>query len=165
MTRVTRASRWWACIVTAMLAATVLVMNPAPARADGKSIQFKRIERCFMRKINAKRVANGRRALAWDRQIGFVARRHAAQIAAERVVRHDFDYTREITGWRRLGQNTGRGNGCDGLFRTFWRSSTHRNNILGRWRYVGVGVVRSGGRIYVQQVFESRSNPGNVYGS
>jgi uncharacterized protein YkwD len=122
-------------------------------------------ERCFIKKINARRRAHGLRALETDPHLGYVARRHARQIGAERRLRHDDNYGQEITGWRRLGQNTGRGEGCDGLFAAFWRSDKHRHNILARWRFIGVGVDRAGGRMYVQQVFEWKGNPGNIYGT
>jgi uncharacterized protein YkwD len=79
-------------------------------------------------------------------------------------VSHDPRLTRKVTRWRSLGQNSGMGKRCRGLFRAFWRSSGHRSNILGRWRFVGVGVRRSNKRLYVQQIFEYRSNPGNIYG-
>jgi hypothetical protein len=43
------------------------------------------------------------------------------------------------------------------------QSSTHRHNILGRYRFMGIGVGNRNGRLYVQQLFESRANPGNIY--
>ncbi len=116
-----------------------------------------------MRKINRKRANRGRRRLHRDRQLGVVARRHARRMADARAMFHDLRLGRKITRWRRLGQNTGRGGACRGLFRAFWRSYHHRGNILGRWRFMGVGTERRGGRIYVQQVFEARRDPGNVW--
>jgi uncharacterized protein YkwD len=68
-----------------------------------------------------------------------------------------------VTRWRSLGENTARGRNCRSLMRAFWRSPGHRANILGRWSFVGVGVARRNGRIYVQQIFESRNDPGNIY--
>lgn len=125
--------------------------------------EFKASERCLMRKINQARRSRGLRALDWDRQIGYVARRHAAAMAAGRGVWHDGALGEKVTRWRRLGQNTGRGGKCRSVFRSFMRSSKHRDNILGRWRHLGVGTTWAGGDLYVQQVFESRRDPGNVY--
>jgi uncharacterized protein YkwD len=116
-----------------------------------------------MHHLNNKRAAHGRRRLYWDKQLGYVARRHAQRIASARSVAHDYDMGSEITRWDRLGQNTGGGRGCKSLSRSFWNSSSHRANILGRWRFVGVGVSWNGGRLYVQQIFEASRNPGNVY--
>ncbi len=152
--------------VSVALASLLLPAGPPVDVADASGrFSFSKPERCFMRKINLQRRAKGLRSLAWDRDLGYVARRHARQIGAERSLRHDYNYGTEITGWRRLGQNTGRGGGCDSLFAAFMRSSSHRHNILGRWRFMGVGVQRAGGRMYVQQVFEWKANPGNVYGT
>lgn len=151
-----------AAIVGVMLALPSPVVDTPEAKA-GSGFSFSDKERCFMKKINEKRKARGLRALRWDVDLGEVARRHARQIASERTLRHDSNYGNEITRWRRLGQNTGIGANCGSLFRSFWNSDKHRSNILGRWRHIGVGVIRSDGRIYVQQVFESRRDPGNIY--
>ena len=117
-----------------------------------------------MRKINRRRAARGLPRLRRDRQIGYVARRHARWMARAGNVAHDGWLTAKVTNWRALGQNSGRGKVCRTLFRAFWRSSLHRRNILGRWRYFAVGARRRRGDLYVQQVFEYRSNPGNIWG-
>jgi uncharacterized protein YkwD len=134
------------------------------ARQSGHNYHFNRMERCFMHKINDRRALKGLRRLAWDKQIGYVARRHAAAMARRALVLHDPRLANEVTHWRALGQNTGGGGRCAVLFRSFWASPGHRSNILGRWRYIGVGARWRRGSLYVQQVFEYRSNPGNVYG-
>lgn len=116
-----------------------------------------------MRKINGRRARNGLSRLDWDAHLIYVARRHASNMAANRVVYHDSSIGQRVTHWRRLGQNTGAGRRCKHLLKSFMHSSVHRTNILGAWRHFGVGVSRSGGRIYVQQIFESRLDPGNIY--
>ena len=116
-----------------------------------------------MRKINKARARQGLVRLERDRQVGVVARRHAKSMANNSSVFHDYNMHQEITHWKALGQNSGAGFGCRSLFRAFMRSSSHRANILGRWRFMGVGVERRNGRIFVQEVFEWRYNPGNVY--
>jgi cysteine-rich secretory family protein len=149
-------------VLIAPLAASIAFSGGDVARARS-SWHFNRKERCFMRKINRARRARGHRALDRDRQAGYVARRHARAMANHGYVFHDADIGRVITRWRRLGQNSGKGSGCRQLFRAFFRSAGHRRNILGRWRHMGVGVVRAGGRVYVQQVFEHRRDPGNIW--
>jgi uncharacterized protein YkwD len=116
-----------------------------------------------MRKINRARRSHGRRSLSWDKQAGFVARRHARAMANHGYVFHDGNVGQVITRWRKLGQNSGKGAGCHGLFRAFMRSPAHRSNVLGRWRHMGVGVDKAGGRVYVQQIFEHRRDPGNIW--
>ena len=124
---------------------------------------FNRAERCLMVRINRIRARHGLRRLDRDKQMGYVARNHARTMGNARSVWHDPDVGWEITRWRRLGQNTGRGRGCKSLTRSFMRSSSHRSQILGRFRFFAVGTERAGGRLYVQQLFESRRDPGNAY--
>lgn len=149
------------------LAATLLAAawaTPTDSNASGRQrYRFKKVEKCMMRKINKRRERRGLRRLDWDRQLGYVARQHAQSMARNRTIYHDGNLGYEITRWRRLGQNVGTGRRCRSLFKAFFRSSPHRHNILGSYRFVGVGSEREGGRIYVHHVFESRRNPGNVY--
>lgn len=132
-------------------------------RSGGSRYHFHNTEKCFMRGINDRRARNGLHRLKWDRQIGYVARRHATSMARSTSVLHDRKLGHEVTHWRALGQNTGRGWRCDSLLEAFWRSSGHRHNILGKWSWMGVGARWRDDRLYVQQVFEYRSNPGNIY--
>lgn len=125
--------------------------------------RFKAAEKCLMKRINQARARRGLRRLEWDRQLGYVARRHANDLASNRDVRHDSRLGSKVTRWHRLGQNTGRGGRCSRLFESFMASSPHRSNIFGRWRYQGVGSKWAGGTLYVQHVFEARRNPGNIY--
>lgn len=116
-----------------------------------------------MRKINRVRARHGLRRFERDKQLGYVARRHANRIARSGSIYHDDGLGWKVTRWRRLAQNTGRGGGCKSLARAFMGSSKHRANILGRFRFFGVGTERAGRYLYVQQIFESRRNPGNAY--
>ena len=143
--------------------ASVVADGGAEPLVGARRYGFNRPEKCLMRKINNARRSRGIRTLDWDRQIGYVARRHAFEMASARSAFHDYQLGQKVTRWRRLGQNTGRGGKCRRIFRSFMQSSTHRANIFGRWRHLGVGATWSGGRLYVQQIFESRLNPGNIY--
>lgn len=165
--RFTSSGKFW--MASFLILPLVLPMAAASAgelddvSRSGSTWKFSSVERCFMERLNNRRAAAGKSRLYWDKQMGYVARRHAQRIASARTVAHDYDMKDEITRWYRLGQNTGGGRGCKGLTRSFWNSDSHRANILGRWKFVAVGAAWSGGRVYVQQIFESRRNPGNVY--
>lgn len=130
---------------------------------SGSAYNFKSAETCFMKKVNRTRQRHGLRALQWDKQMGYVARRHARQMASNHSVYHDGNVGNEVTRWRSLAQNTGRGRTCRSTFRSFMASPPHRANILGRYRFLGVGIEYRGRYVYVQQLFEKRDNPGNVY--
>ena len=48
------------------------------------------------------------------------------------------------------------------LHQAFMDSPAHRENImLNSFRYVGVGVIKSGDRLWVTVTFEAKSNPGS----
>jgi uncharacterized protein YkwD len=151
-------------VLIATIVALLSAQFTSPPEAEGGSgYSFKKAEKCFMRKINKKRARYGLRWIQRDKQLGYVARRHARSMARNSGVWHKGDLGSKVTNWQTLGQNVGRGSRCRRLFRAFWNSSKHRHNIMGKWRFVGVGTEWRSGRLYVHQVFEHRRNPGNVY--
>jgi hypothetical protein len=131
--------------------------------AGGSRYRFRRTERCLMRKINRARSRYGLSRLDRDKQLGYVARRHARRMASSQAVYHDDGVGWKVTRWRRIAQNSGAGAHCRSLARAFFNSSSHRANILGPYRFFGIGTKWCGGRLYAQQLFESRRDPGNVY--
>ena len=150
-------------LVTSFLLAGVVSTTDSEA-SGRRRYSFRRVERCMMKKINKRRIGHGKRKLDWDRQLGYVARKHAVRMARAGTIFHDGRLGSRITRWRRLGDNVGYSrDGCKKLFRAFWSSSPHRHNILGHWRFVGVGSKRRHGRLYVHHIFEARRNPGNIY--
>ncbi|MEA2434774.1 MAG: hypothetical protein QOG54_2231 [Actinomycetota bacterium] len=157
-----------ALLISSVMAVLLVGALPGIGKAHslaggGGGFYFKRSERCLMGKINAIRRNNGRHALNWDKQLGFVARMHANNMASQGGVWHDYSVGQRVTHWVSLGQNTGRGGACKRIIHSFMRSSSHRANILGQWRFIGIGTEWRGRRLYVQQLFESRRNPGNIY--
>ena len=116
-----------------------------------------------MRRINEIRARHGLNRLQPDKQLAYIARQHATEISGNGGVYHDSDASWKVTRWRRLAQNTGRGRSCRSLSRAFMNSTSHRSNILGRFRFMGFGTEKRDGVVYVQQLFESRRDPGNVY--
>ncbi|MDQ3952475.1 MAG: CAP domain-containing protein [Actinomycetota bacterium] len=152
----------WALVGVFVLSA-LAPSGLSDASANSPQYRYRKSEKCFMRKINRVRASHGQRRLNWDKQLGYVARRHARTLARHGGVWHDQNLGHRVTRWRSLGQNTGAGGRCKRLFRSFMGSAPHRANILGRWRFIGVGTKRKNGRLYVQQIFETRRNPGNVW--
>jgi uncharacterized protein YkwD len=140
-----------------------IIAGGREAEANGISYRFKRAERCLMRRINRVRARHGLRRFEDDRQLAYVARQHAVSMSGTGGVYHDPNISWKVTRWRRLGQNTGRGRSCRSLSNAFLHSSVHRQHILGHFRYLGIGTEKRGGRLYVQELFESKRDPGNVY--
>ena len=168
MTSSTRAhARWKFLFVIALSSilaiASTPLMSSQNADASAGGYRFKKAERCLMRKINRIRVRHGLRRFERDKQLAYVARRHAVDMSANGGVYHDPNVSWKVTRWRRLGENTGRGRSCRSLTRSFMNSYSHRKHILGRFRFMGIGTQKRDGKLYVQQLFESRRNPGNVY--
>ena len=153
----------WALVAVFVVSALITPSGLNEASAGGPKYRYTKAEKCFMRRINRVRAQHGQRRLNWDKQLAYVARRHANTMANAGGVWHDQSLGRRITRWRSLGQNTGAGGRCRKLFGSFMDSAPHRANILGRWRFIGVGTQRKGNRLYVQQIFEWRRNPGNVW--
>jgi uncharacterized protein YkwD len=129
----------------------------------GTTYHFKHGEKCFMRKINRIRARHGLRRLYRDKQLGYVARLHAREMAHYGSVWDDSYLGQRVTHWSSLGTNAGRGSRCRQLNRAFRNSWPHRVNMLGHYRFVGVGVSWENGNMYVSENFESRLNPGNIY--
>jgi uncharacterized protein YkwD len=132
-------------------------------QSTGGGFRFNRAERCFMRKINNARAKHGLGPASSDPQLGYVARLHAKEIARAQSVYHDNEFGQKVTNWYRLGQNTGRGMSCRSVHRAFMQDPTHKEIVLGPWNFIGVGISSYNGRVYVQQLFESSRNPGNIY--
>lgn len=161
---------WKLLFVVAMSGVLAMTSVPLanaerPTTTDTSSSRYRltNSEWCLIRKVNRIRARHGHGRLRPDKQLAYVARQHARTIANARAVYHDPNISWKVTRWRRLGENTGRGSTCKSIMRAFMGSSKHRAHILGRFRFLGVGVERRDGRIYVQQIFESRRDPGNVY--
>ena len=139
-------------------------ISQTPARAGG-GYHWNGPERCFMKKINKARAQHGLRRLHRDKQLGYVAKRHARRMASKEAMWEQADLGSKITNWRTLGQNTGLGGKCRHLFRSFMNSAPHAANVLGDYKFLGVGAKWRNHRLYVQQIFESKKNPGNIYQS
>jgi hypothetical protein len=81
-------------------------------------------------------------------------------MARQHRIFHDSNLPNEVSGWRALGENVGRGSSARSIHRAFMSSSTHREHILGtRYNQIGVGAVRgSDNLLYVTEVFAQRGS-------
>jgi uncharacterized protein YkwD len=150
-------------LVAAALVGSLVSSLAVGSANAGSNYRFKYNERCLMRKINRARARHGLPRLERDKQLGYVARVHAREMAGRGSVWDDYYLGQRVTHWTSLGGNAGGGARCERLHRAFMASLPHRVNILGRFHYVGVGVAWSNGNMYAEENFESRMNPGNIY--
>jgi hypothetical protein len=115
-------------------------------------------ESAFAARVNGERTGRDLAALGTSDDLVTVARRHAAEMARRGRVGHYGDLATEVTGWSEAAENVGAGASVDDVHRAFMASSVHRDNILhASYRDIGVGVVWSGGRLWVSEVFRTPS--------
>ena len=135
-------------LLTALLAGglAVSLMTSTPASAATT------LERAMVTKINAARVAHGLRALPIRSSLTYRARQHSAAMASRHRLYHS-DLSR-ICCYRSIGENVGYGTTTYRVHKALMNSSGHRANILAsKWRGLGVGVVKSGGYLWVTEIF------------
>ncbi|HEX9889507.1 MAG TPA: CAP domain-containing protein [Nitriliruptorales bacterium] len=89
-----------------------------------------------------------------------VARRHSARMADEGRMFHNPQLGDQVSGWRSLGENVGRGASARSVHDLWMQSDGHRANILSTtFHDVGIGVERRDGFLWVTQVFRERTEP------
>jgi uncharacterized protein YkwD len=130
------------------LSVSLLASTPASAATT--------LELAFVTKINASRTARGIKALPVRSGLTYVAHKHSAAMASRNKLYHS-DLT-NICCYTAVAENVGVGYTVYGIHKAFMNSTYHRWNILDRrWRGVGVGVVKSGGGLWVTEIFRQPS--------
>jgi uncharacterized protein YkwD len=114
-------------------------------------------EASFLSLINRDRAANGLSQLEWTPQLVDVARVQSARQAQAGTIFHNANLASEVTGnWVVLGENVGMGGSVGALHDAFMNSPHHRDNVLGDYDRVGIGIVMGGAdnaTIFVTEVF------------
>ena len=112
----------------------------------------------MLARINASRTARGLRPLAANAALAAHARRHSQAMARSGELFHSSAAEMQAAagpGWTALAENVGRGSDLAGIHAAFMASPGHRNNILGEFDYVGIGVAENNGLVYVTVVFKA----------
>lgn len=138
------ASRLRAMVVL-LVAVSMLVGVGAVAQAAEPTQEYE-----FVVKINEERRASGLKELPIQSQLTSIARDWSVQMAKDGAISHRPDLATVVKGdWTALGENVGVGGSVGSLHQAFMDSPGHAKNVLGNWDHVGVGVVFSGGRLWV----------------
>lgn len=106
--------------------------------------------------INKARANNDRRKLRLSQSLSRKAHKHSARMADAGTIFHHscLPCLVSVSDWNVVGENVGVGGTVRSVHRAFMASSGHRRNILlPNYTRVGVGVVRSGGRVWITQIF------------
>lgn len=137
-----------AAAVAGILVAGGTVPSPAGATTDSE-------EKLFAL-VNQARENHDRRPLRLSQTLSRKAHRHSARMADEGTIFHHSCLSCLLSSWDwdAIGENVGVGSTVRSVHRALMDSSSHRRNILSRaFTKVGVGVVRSGGRVWVTEIF------------
>ncbi len=137
-----------------LLVAATSVMLPLAGAATA-NVDPGAAESTFFQLMNAERVRSGLPALSADGGIRNVSVAWSTKLSGAQQLSHNPNFAREISAqvtdkWTRVGENVGRGGSVESLHAAFMASPSHRDNVLGDYNRVGVGVVVDGnGTIWV----------------
>jgi uncharacterized protein YkwD len=146
--------RRWRGTVTAVLGLVLALtlLSAPPSASAATSVREARM----VAAINATRAAHGLVPLRPVRGLMDYADRHARAMAGRGTLYHTSNFS-VICCWREVAENIGAGGSVTGLHRAFLASPPHRANLLDRsLRQVGIGMVSSGGRLWVTEIFRRR---------
>lgn len=109
----------------------------------------------FFNRANGARYQAKIRTYVSKADLVTVARRQAQRMASQGRIFHNPNLGREVTGWRMVGENVGRGGSVYAIHQAFMNSTSHRANILDRdFTEVGMGTAYDAkGVLYIAQVF------------
>ena len=118
-------------------------------------------EAAFVAKINNLRSSKGLAPLAVDAELTEQSRRWAEQMRLADKISHAPDASVGVTSdWALIGENVGVGGDVDALFQAFVDSPTHYANLIDpNYRFVGVGVVWAGNKMFTTHRFMSLRPP------
>jgi uncharacterized protein YkwD len=135
--------------IAVLLSLTVLLADPliTPAQAAKANPQHR-----LLRLINGTRRRHGTHAVWQRHRISRLARRHSRRMARTRTLFHSSGLSRIGSAW---GENVGYTfRSVRSVHRAFMRSASHRSNILaGRFHRIGLGIYKSGRRLWVTEIF------------
>jgi uncharacterized protein YkwD len=109
------------------------------------------------RMINSARNSRGLAPLALRDNLVRMARRHSSAMSRQNLLFHSACLSCRFPAgsWSALAENVGTGGSLRGVHRSMMRSAGHRQNLLGGFDAIGVGVVKRGGRFWVTEIFYS----------
>lgn len=163
--------------LAALLVLAVIAVAPTPVprmpvtptgasgTTDNKCWDFKPSEKGFTRKINGARANGSLGKLSLDPELSKAARVHTREMVTKAELYHTptESLKRRVTNWIMLGENVGVGGTVSSLHEAFMNSQGHRDNVMHPlYRHVGVGVSKSGDRMWVTIIFEANTDPGTT---
>lgn len=144
-------------IAAIMIAATAAFVM---ATSQGASASDPAAEADFVGRINALRASQGAGGLQTHSVLTAKAQAWAAHMAATGCLCHSNLTDGISVGWRKLGENVGRGPSVASLQGAFTASPEHLANMLDRrFQWVGIGVAYGAGQMWVAEVYMDGDGP------
>ena len=140
-------------IALVLLLCLPLLVGPRTEARAGGSPRY-RVK--MLQLVNDVRDRNDRRLLRVDRKLSRYAVRHSRQMADAGYLFHTPDLASKLDGrnWSIGGENVGFASSLRAVMGGFMDSPPHRRNILRRgYDHAAVGVVKSGGSLWVTTIF------------
>lgn len=108
----------------------------------------------FIALVNVERAAQGLPSLTPRADIRTVARDHSVRMARESRLYHNPSFSTQITNWKTVAENVGRGPSVQSIHGAFMNSPGHRANIMHPdLTEIGIGVEVRNGQVWVTQNF------------
>ena len=148
----------------AVLAVPLFVASAASPSIEAASASASPPEQQVAGMVNAFRAAHGKAPLTLDEGMSADSRRWSGHMAAGGLA-HDPNYGRSCD---RVGQhsqcaeNVGYSQDAGAVQANFQGSPGHRRNLLCDCTHMGIGVVRSGGNVFVTQRFAAAAHAGQT---
>jgi hypothetical protein len=140
-------------LITATIAVGLGALQPAAAADAGA-------EKDFANRVNLVRASRGLPAVGTHSVLRDKARAWAQHMASSGCLCHSNLPDNVTVGWRKLGENIGRGPSVGSIHDALVNSPPHLANMVDpAFGWVGVGVAYGGGHMYVAQVFMDGDGP------
>jgi uncharacterized protein YkwD len=147
-----RPLRSLAVVLAGAIALGAVQAQPASAELTDK-------EKKLVSLINKARGNHGKSKLQVSGKLSELARKHSnVMINQNNPVKHSstnqlLSYMNKANCVAKIGENVGAAWEVPEMHQAFMKSPGHRQNILGSWKKVGVGIKKSGGRLWTTELF------------
>jgi uncharacterized protein YkwD len=151
MTTITSRNRTRIALV--LLLCLPLLVGPRTEARAGGSAEYRAK---MLQLVNDVRDRNDRRLLRVDRKLSRYAIRHSRLMADAGYLFHTPDLASKLDGrnWSIGGENVGLASSLRAVMGGFMDSAPHRRNVLRRgYDHTAIGVVKSGGSLWVTAIF------------
>jgi uncharacterized protein YkwD len=144
-------------LLAVVLAGTIVL---GAVQAQPATAELRDSEKKIASLINKARTQRGRSKLQVSAKLSELARKHSNAMANQNdPVKHSttnqlLTYMKKSNCVARIGENVGAASTALEMHQAFMKSPGHKENILETyWKKVGVGVKKSGGRLWTTELF------------